>query len=208
MSVGRASQHLLTPPAPEKLRGRFPVAALRSGAALHRTHVATREPWWFGNSLGGRFDLPEPRGTCYTGESEIVTLLETWTGMSIVPRPELASRAISTLCVERDLSLADMTSNAGIEFGVTAEISTTIEYGPTQKWASALHAAGYDGIRYWARHEVARSAACIALFAAGGGRPSAEYTVQSTHSLADRPELWNDLHRQTGIEVLDIPHSM
>lgn len=174
----------MVPPTPEKLRGRFPVAALQSGAALHRTHVATREPWWFGHSLGGRFDLPEPGGTCYTGESEIVTLLETWMGVSLVPRPELAGRAISAMSVERDLALADMTSNAAIEFGITAEISTTIDYALTQQWASALHAAGYDGIRYWARHEVARSAACVALFAAGGQWPSAQYVVHATHSLA------------------------
>lgn len=123
-------------------------------------------------------------------------------------KPELAGRAISAMSVERDLALADMTSNAAIEFGITAEISTTIDYAPTQKWASALHAAGYDGVRYWARHEVARSAACVALFAAGGQGPSAEYAVHATHSLADRPELWNELNLQTGIDVLDIPSSM
>lgn len=33
-------------------------------------------PWWFGSSLAGRFDLPEPHGTCYLAADPLAALLE------------------------------------------------------------------------------------------------------------------------------------
>ncbi|PQP17313.1 hypothetical protein C5613_34670 [Rhodococcus opacus] len=57
------------------------------------------------------------------------------------------------MLVNRELRVADATSNAAIQFGMTSEISTTTDYALTQQWAQALRAAGFDGIRYWARHE-------------------------------------------------------
>ena len=113
----------------------------------------------------------------------------------------------------RDLHIADATSNAAIRFGVTSEISTTSDYDLTQRWAYALHSAGFDGIRYWARHEVAHVHACIAVFAQGGDGTAAptcrgDFTVLATDALPDRPDLWDALRDTAGIEVLDIPGSI
>lgn len=209
MTAPRASQHLQPPPAPEHLRGRFPAHVVPAGFSLHRTHPIHLDPWWFGHSLRGRFDLSEPDGTCYTAETELVTLLEAWAGIALIPRPELAHRAISTLHLGHDATVADMTSNTALSFGITAEISTTIDYALTQHWATALRAAGYDGIRYWARHEVARTAACIALFNTAGAHPITDtYAVAGSDVLDTRPQLWDELRQHTGIDVIDLPTAM
>lgn len=164
----RASQHLTTPPEPDQLRGQFPHVTVHAGSALFRTHSTKRNPWWFGASLDNRFDLPGPAGTCYVAESELVGLLEAWAGIRIIARADAAGRAISTLSLGRDLIVADATANAAIRFGVTAEISTTVDYTLTQQWAAALQTAGYHGIRYWARNELSHTSASIALFDSAG----------------------------------------
>jgi hypothetical protein len=128
VSASRATQHLAVPPSPDTLRGRFPVYAVPARTMMYRCHRAKFGPWWFGTSLRGRFDLPGPDGTCYTAESELITLLETWGGIQLIPSPEIAQRVISAVVVNRELRVADATSNAAIGFGMTAEISTTSDY--------------------------------------------------------------------------------
>jgi hypothetical protein len=213
MSAPRATQHLAAPPSPDTLRGRFPVSTVRAGTTMYRTHGAKFGPWWFGTSLGGRFDLPGPDGACYTAESELITLLETWCGIQLIPSPEIAQRAISAVAVNRDMHVADVTSNAAIQFGMTSEVSTTSDYNLTQQWAQALRAAGFDGIRYWARHEMTHVDACFAVFAQGGDQTStvaipSDFAVLGTDALPDRPDLWDSLRETAGIEVLDIPGSI
>ncbi|MFE5703399.1 RES family NAD+ phosphorylase [Rhodococcus koreensis] len=213
MSSSRALQHLAVPPSPDTPRGRFPVHAVPAGTTTYRTHGAKFGPWWFGTSLGGRFDLTGPDGTCYTAESELIILLETWCGIALIPSPEIAQRVISAVAVDRELHLADATSNAAIQFGMTSEISTTSDYALTQQWAQALRAAGFDGIRYWARHEMTHMHACYALFAPSGDQTSTvavptDFTVLGTDALPDRTDLWDALHATAGIEVLDIPGSI
>jgi hypothetical protein len=189
------------------------VCTVPASTTTYRTHGAKFAPWWFGTSLGGRFDLPGPDGTCYTAESELITLLETWCGIAIIPSPEIAHRVISAVAVNRDLHLADATSNAAIGFGMTSEISTTTDYALTQQWAHAFRAAGFDGIRYWARHELTHVHACYALFAPSGDQTSTvaiptDFTVLGTDALPDRTDLWDALYETAGIEVLHIPGSI
>ncbi|WP_238586424.1 RES family NAD+ phosphorylase [Rhodococcus rhodochrous] len=99
-------------------------------------------------------------------------MLEAWSGIEVVPRPELAGRDISTLAVGKDLRLADATCNRAIRFGVTSELFTTTDYPLTRQWARALHDAGFDGIRYWARRDLEHVDACIAVFAPPGTGPA------------------------------------
>ncbi len=180
---------------------------------MYRTHAAKLNPWWFGSSLDNRFDLPDPSGTCYLAESEIVGLLEAWAGVRMISHTTVATRAISTLDIGRDLVLADVTANAAIKFGVTAEISTTIDYPLTQAWAQALHAAGFDGIRYWARHDLTHTHACIAVFDSAGDQTNShtltsEYVVQSSDRLLDRGDLLAEMEQSAGITVLMPPSSL
>jgi hypothetical protein len=53
--------------------------------------------------------------------------------------------------------------------GLTAEIHSTSDYNLTQGWALAFQEAGYDGIRYKARHDPRGQLVSIALF--GSGKP-------------------------------------
>ncbi|WP_430335963.1 RES family NAD+ phosphorylase [Rhodococcus sp. ACT016] len=217
MTPPRASQHLTTPPAPapapDELRGQFPQITVRAGVPLFRTRSAKLNPWWFGTSLDNRFDLPGTAGTCYVAESELLGLLEAWSGIRIIARADAAVRAISTLSVSRDLIVADTTANAAIRFGVTAEISTTVDYALTQQWAAPLQDAGYHGIRYWARHELSHTSASIALFDSAGDqtdsplRPTV-YGVARTDCLIDRDDLLTDLQVNAGITVMAPPSTL
>lgn len=67
----------LAPPPedPAELEG-FPRMVLESVTCLYRVGRAERSPWWFGSSLEGRFDLPEPDGTCYVALDPLTALLE------------------------------------------------------------------------------------------------------------------------------------
>ena len=213
MSSPRTALHLLTPPPPDQLRDRFPGWRCLAGTQVFRCHGAGHGPLWFANAGYGRFDLADAEGTCYTAESEQITLLETWGGMRVIPSTELANRAVSRMQVTTDRILADLTSNTAAQFGVTAEIFTTGNYQLTQMWASALRAAGFAGIRYWARHDLAHTHACFALFDAAGARPTdgtaaADYAVIATSTLTDRADLIQHLQQDTGITVLPIPHSL
>ncbi|MFE3289146.1 RES family NAD+ phosphorylase [Rhodococcus sp. NPDC059234] len=213
MSAPRATQHLSSPPPPDHLRDRFPAIDVPAGTTLHRTHGAAFAPWWFGSRGHGRFDLADPRGTCYTAESEQITLLETWGGIRVIPSAELVGRAISRLELAAPRRVADLTSNLAVQFGVTAEIFTTADYHLTQLWAAALNAAGYDGVRYWARHDLTHDRACVALFDDGGDRThsraaASDYLVARTDKLAARGGLFDELRATSGIAVLAIPHSL
>ena len=78
-----------------------------------------------------------------------------------------------------------------------------------------MRAAGFGGIRYRARHDLAHTHACFALFDAAGARPTdgtttaaAVYSVIATSTLTDRADLIQQLQQDTGITVLPIPHSL
>lgn len=133
--------------------------------------------------------------------------------MRVVPSTELTAPAVSRLQITDTRGLADLTSNAAAQFGVTAEIFTTGNYQLTQLWASELHSAGFAGIRYWARHDLAHKHACAALFDTAGAHTSAEagpqhYAVTETCTLTERPDLIKALERDTGITVLSVPPSL
>jgi len=162
-------------------------------------------PWWFGSSMQGRFDLPEPEGTCYLATDEISALLE-------VIGPDLESGAISLdllkarslrkLRLPGKLNLADLTSREAVRFGITAEIGTLVPYERPQAWAAALHAADSPGLAYWPRHDPARKIA-LALFGPHGERKRWKKGREASISR----DLIERLHEECGIEVLDVPRS-
>jgi hypothetical protein len=136
----------------------------------------------------------------------VVTLLETWGGLQVVPSYVAADRDSSRLHLGNGVSVADLTSNLAVQYGVTSEIFTTTDYGLTQLWASAFRQAGFGGIRYWARHDLAHTAACLALFGpADSSKSLAGFEVDATDHLPDRDELLDQLERETGITVLAVP---
>lgn len=166
MTRDRQEQHLGEPPDPVELK-RFPSSRLVPTKSIYRFHRAARPPWSFSTSGAGRFDLPGPEGTCYAALDPAVAFIEVFYGFSIVPVEELVDVVVSTMRASRALRLADCTSPRAANYGITSEINTIIEYALTQRWAGAFEAAGFEGVRYWARHDPGRGHA-LALFGPPG----------------------------------------
>jgi hypothetical protein len=202
----RAVDHLAKPPPPVHLKAAFPARAYAPGTEVFRSHGHGKQPRWFSCSGAGRFDLATPDGTCYLAESEVITLLETWGGLQVVPNYKAAERDSSSLRLDKGVTVADLTSNLAIQYGVTSEIFSTTDYGLTQLWASALRQAGFGGIRYWARHDLAHSAGCLALFGPADPKTAlAGFEVTNTAHLPTLVDLLDELERGTGITVLPVP---
>ena len=130
-----------------------------------------RSPWWFGSSGEGRFDLPPPDGTCYLAADELGALLEAVgpdRDGGAVSTEFLAARCLWRLRAPAERRLGDLTARRARGFGITAEIGTLVPYDLPQAWAARLHAAGFQGLVYWLRHDPARSEG-IALFGPEGG---------------------------------------
>lgn len=171
----------------------FPTWYSLRGSIFHRVTREGRGPWWFSNDRAGRFDLAAPRGTCYLADDALVALLEVLGAAASSPVIDpglLDGRVVWSVELPEQCDAADLTARAARRFGVTAEVSTTTAFALTQRWASALAAAGFGGVRYRARHDPA-GGRCLALFGAAGerrrwrrGRPAPVAT-----SLGDRLRL-------------------
>lgn len=153
--------------------------------------------------MRGRFDLPEPEGTCYLASDEISALLEV-VGRDrmggVVPAELLRSKQIRVLQVPRELGLSDLTSRRAVRFGVTAEIGTIVPYDCPQAWAARLRQSGSSGLIYLLRHDPGGSDG-FALFGSHGEE-------QRWDRGQERPiseELIERFEKETGLEVVDIP---
>jgi hypothetical protein len=161
------------PPAVDELIS-FPSHVLRSGVPLVRVHLAERDPRWFGSSGTGRFDPPpsvETFGTCYVSTSPAGAFVEVFGRVRVLRREDIESRCLSQIGTTRDSRLADLTDPRVLgRFGLTGEASAGgIETYPTcQQWAAALFAAGFDGVRYYARHDPQLTSTSVAVFGPPG----------------------------------------
>lgn len=134
-------------------------------------HRYRRSPRWFASDGAGRFDLPVQHGTCYLAIDPLATLLEVARGLTIVPEDFLASRRLVSASLPSDLRLADLTAPGAYSFGITGELSATAGYTVPRAWALALHAAGFDGIRYHVHHGPRSELTGIAWLGRAGQRP-------------------------------------
>jgi hypothetical protein len=137
---------------------------------VFRIHRYRRSPWWFASDGAGRFDLPVPRGTCYLAEDPLAALLEVTRGLTILSEDFLAGRRLVSAPLPCDVRLADLTARGAYAFGVTGELSATADYTVPHAWAAALHAAGFDGIRYHVRHDPRGALTGVAWFGRAGRR--------------------------------------
>lgn len=205
MSRNRQTSTLRRPPDEPSALKDFPTESLRSDRPLYRVVKQGNGPWWFGSSLEGRFDLPEPDGTCYLAADELAALLEL-----IAPDREggavssefLKIRLIRELRVPRTFFLSDFTARRASGFGITAEIGTSTPYDLPQSWAARLHQAGSNGVVYWLRHDPSRTEG-FALFDLHGER--AEWDGGRERHIS--AELIERLTEECGIEVLDVPRA-
>ena len=141
----------------------FPAKPLTAGSIVWRV-VADQhadEPWWFGRSGDGRFDLHphSGRGTCYVAADAVGAVLERLFRQAPVEARLVVTPVMTTGSHLQQLSLpvgrrlAALHSRAAVGFGVTREIATTTPYVLPQWWAQALDRAGFDGLVHALRHD-------------------------------------------------------
>jgi hypothetical protein len=165
---------------------------------IWRIHLRENGPGWFCSDLECRFDLPAPKGTCYLAEDPLGSFVEVFTDVTLVAEGDVEQRRLSNLHVPKTVRLADCTDAASRKFGSTGEIHTTIDYDLTQRWARAFVAAGFDGIRYFVRHDPAQRRVGIALFGAAG--EARDWPDPKTEEISD--DLLLEVARRFGIRVL------
>jgi len=158
-------------PAPSNDPPELPATKLGT-RALWRIHAADVAPWFFDVGPDGRFNLAES-GTCYLAEEPIGAFVEKFGRLlrpgGVIPESLVDTQRLSKLRPPK-ASIVDLTNPRVLGLiGLTAEIHTTINYDLAQGWALAFRDAGYDGIRYKARHDPRGQLTSIALF--GSDRP-------------------------------------
>lgn len=139
---------------------------------LWRIHAADVTPWFFDVGPDGRFNLAES-GTCYLAQEPIGAFVEKFGRLlrpgGVIPEPLVDAQRLSKLRPPK-AKVVDLTDPSVLGLiGLTAEVHSTTDYKLTQDWARALQEAGYDGIRYKARHDPRGQLVSIALF--GKGKP-------------------------------------
>jgi len=183
-------------PPPDDLRG-FPRFTTRR--ACYRAHAARPDDddlgcWWFASRPavgppGGRFDLPEPDGTCYLGLTEGVAVRER-VGRFLAAGVPVPPGLIDGAVVSRVRLPTGRGSYAGVAhveaaaFGVTAELSSgTDNYEVCVHWADALRSHGFAGIHYTPRFSPGGRETALAVFGGRGAHP--EYGLLDFRPLAD-----------------------
>ncbi|HWU32539.1 MAG TPA: RES family NAD+ phosphorylase, partial [Marmoricola sp.] len=128
----------------------FPSIAL--SGLWFRAHSVGFGVWWFNSDGTGRFDLAEPRGTCYLGSNVGVAVRERLgRRLSRGPVPVAVADQMAVSRVRLRAHVADFADSRAGSFGITREIGSITPYDLPQRWATALHAAGHRGLRYWPR---------------------------------------------------------
>jgi hypothetical protein len=148
---------------------RFPRHTLRGDRPLYRIHRYDKHPWWFSSNGKQRFDpVGTGQGACYLGYTALAAFIEVFRIGMLIAEDDLNKRLLHTVTLGRDLKLADLTSRRALEFEVTASLGANPLYDESQEFARRAIAAGFDGVRYWARHDLAQKLQSVALFAAAG----------------------------------------
>ncbi len=191
------------PPDPSGDYTGFPARTVRAGTVWYRHHRDDQGPWWFTNTLQGRFDLPAPDGTCYLADSQQVAARER-VGPDLAAAGRVAAsvvtgRIVSKLFLPHTIVAANLGSDSAANHsGVTGELAVMVGYVVPQAWAQTLWAAGFGGIL--ARLRFTPSAQRqLALFGPAGPRP--DWPVDS------QPTPLADIAARMRIDVVDPPHT-
>jgi hypothetical protein len=169
-------------------------------------------PWWFGSrpagraatTAGGRYDLAEPMGTCYTATSPIAAVVEALQAhLSLLPRAELAARRLTTIVAPDDAPpAAELTARRTAAVGVTAALWAGGDRLRTQRWAAALRRDGWWAIHGGVQHDPSGQLRAVALFDHAGSHPPSYGTpwTASTSTLHDDEQVADGL-AESGIAV-------
>jgi len=177
----------------------FPARRLRSGSRWHRQHRRTDGAWWFGSSGQGRFDLPEPHGTCYLASSPTAAVRER-IGPDLlshgwVPASVLTGRVVSALHLRKATRAADLDNGEAAPYLVTRELPVMTPYDVPQAWARVLHRDGFHAVVAGLRFSTGDSTG-LALFGDAGVR---DWPADDTPGEAAR------VAATMGIRLIDSP---
>ena len=147
----------------------FPAVIFEVGHSLFRIHRSMYDPLHYSASDTGRWDPPvharAEYGTCYLAESTLGAYLEVFGRTVPIRESQLNERVVSEIQVTRPLRLADLTSGAMAgRVGPIPELSVGPSYTEAQQLSARLRDAGFDGIRYHARHDPTAGSRSIAVF--------------------------------------------
>ena len=116
---------------------------------LLRPDAPDRGAWWFASG-GGRFDLPEPDGTCYLASTPEAAVMELvgWSHArhGWVPADLLEGRVVSRLHLPGSVRAADLTDERARTWRVTNELTATAAYAVAQAWARVLRRDGFGAV--------------------------------------------------------------
>jgi hypothetical protein len=159
---------------------------------------ADRGTWWFSSDGSGRFDLITPEGTCYLATDAYAAIREA-TRLGPVSADWVHARELRTLAPPSPKArLAATTHRAAGRYGVTTELATIVPYGMPQRWAAALRAHEFDGIRHQLRHDQRARPSGVAVFGPAGAANWPE---------GRREALTVDAVAAAGVRVLALPSS-
>lgn len=179
MTPARSDPAQQDPPDATTLRHTLPRVAISGN--LFREHQLRWDAqdggcWWFSSSGDGRFDLEDPLGTCYLGETEGVAARERCGRLMAMRLPITEAiyheRVVSeVLPPSADILMADLADPGAITAGVTGELFASANYAQGKTWAHACWDAGFGGLRYPARFTPGGSERAFAVFGEGGSQP-------------------------------------
>jgi hypothetical protein len=186
----------------------FPRRTLRADHLIHRVHRTARGCWWFSSDPnGGRFDpVGTGMGACYFAETPLGAFIEVFRKTLLIAEADVTERSLSTVAMGRSLRLANLTSRRALGFGVTASLGASEDYRPSRAFAADAVTAGFDGVRYLARHDPSQRLYSVALFApAGGVDPTDPDWPQPQQTQAIPQALIEDANRRFHYRVLPAP---
>jgi hypothetical protein len=196
----------LQPPDPSRDYSVFPRVALTQGTSVYRVHRKGLGPWWFCSCQDCRFDLNDPRGTCYLATDPMTAVLEAFGNdldSGFLPETAIQDRCVRRMPLPADYDLADLASRRCVGFDVTSEIGDITPYDLPLVWATHLDSSGFDGLRWSTRFDPAPSANGVAVYGEAGERSKWRRGRASNIGAKFRRRLKDECN----VEVLPVPHS-
>ena len=107
-------------------------------------------------------------GACYVTVEPLGAFLEVFRTALELHVSDVSDRVLSELRLGGDLRLANVCSRRALPFGVTAQLGADGDYAGSQAFAAAVAGAGFNGVRWWVRHDPAQKLVGVALFGPAG----------------------------------------
>lgn len=185
---------------------RFPRRTLRGDRTIYRLHRSETGAWWFSSDGRGRFDpVGTDQGACYLAEQPLGAWVEVFRKRTLLAEAEVRERRLLSVQIGRDLRLADLTSRRALAFGYTASLGANEDYTESQAFAAAAVRAGFDGIRYWVRHDPRQQLYGLALYASAGAADPADPAWPGGDTDVISEDLVAEARRRFGYRVLPLP---